>query len=149
MSADQLTPHLIVDGAAAAIEFYKRAFGATELYRLAEPSGRIGHAELRVEGALLALADEYPEHGHVGPARLGGSGCSLSLQVADVDAVVARAIEAGATAERPITDEFYGDRVGWLRDPFGHRWSVRTAREQLTTETIKQRFDAMIRSGNG
>lgn len=141
-----LQPYLSVAGAAEAIEFYKRAFGAIELYRLEEPSGRIGHAELQLGNAILALADEYPEYGIRGPLSVGGTSCTLVLYVEDVDQVAARAVEAGATQESPVKDEFYGDRVTRLKDPFGHRWSIHTQRENLSVEELKSRFQALFQS---
>ena len=142
-----IVPYLIVDGAAAAIDFYVRAFGAVERYRLTEPSGRIAHAEMTLNGAPVMLADEYPDQGHVGPTHLGGSGCVLSLYVADVDGSVAQALAADATLERPARDEFYGERVASLRDPFGHRWSLHQTLEPLSTEIIQQRFAALLQGG--
>jgi PhnB protein len=138
-----LIPYLIVDGAAVAIDFYVQVFGAVEIYRLVGRDGRVGHAELTIGGAQLSLADEYPEIGHVGPIKRGGTSCSLSLCVDDVDAMVERAVRAGAKLERPIIDEFYGERVGWIHDPFGHRWSLRKTIETLTPEMVKKRFDAL------
>lgn len=135
-----LIPHLIVDRGTAAIEFYQRAFNARELYRLNEPDGRVAHAELEVAGCLFMLADEYPNLKCLGPRSLGGTPCALTLYVDDVDAAVARAVNAGAELERPIQDEFYGDRVGALRDPFGHRWSLHTRRETLSGDEIKARY---------
>jgi uncharacterized glyoxalase superfamily protein PhnB len=135
---------LIVDGGAAAIDFYVRALGARELYRLPEPDGRVAHAELEIAGSVIMLADEYPDLKAIGPKRLGGTPCSLSVYVDDVDRVVAQAVAAGAVAERPIQDEFYGDRVGWIRDPFGHRWAIHTRREQLDAEAIKKRYAELM-----
>jgi uncharacterized glyoxalase superfamily protein PhnB len=135
-----LVPYLIVDGCAAALDFYARALGAIERYRLEEPNGRVAHAELELQGAPLMLADEYPEQGYLGPRRLGGSSCSLALYVADADAAVAQAVAAGATLERATRDEFYGERVGEIRDPFGYRWSLHEVRVEVSAETIKQRF---------
>ena len=138
-----LTPYLIVRGAARALDFYTRAFGAEEVMRLAEPSGRIGHAELTLAGWRLMLADEYPEHGILGPQSLGGASGSLHLQVPDVDAVVARAVEAGAELVRPVSDQFYGERIGKLRDPFGHLWHVGTEIEEVSADEMQRRFDAL------
>lgn len=121
-----LTPYLIVDGGARAIEFYKQAFGATELMRLPGPGGKIGHAELKIGDSMLMLADEYPEMNCRGPHHVGGTPVSLVLYVPDVDAVVARAVAAGAKLVRPVADQFYGDRTGTLEDPFGHSWNVHT-----------------------
>ena len=141
-----LIPHLIVDGGAAAIEFYLRAFNARELYRLNEGDGRVAHAELEVNGCVFMLADEYPDLKCLSPSRLGGNACSLSLYVEDVDRAVARAVAAGAQLERPVKDEFYGDRVGTLRDPFGHRWSLHTRREALSADQIKARYAELTAS---
>jgi PhnB protein len=146
-STQPIIPHLVVDGAAAAITFYARAFGAVERYRLVESQGRIAHAELTLQGATFRLADEYADQGHVGPKSLGGSSCTLSVYVADVDRMVAQALAAGASAERPTSDEFYGERVASLRDPFGHRWSLRQVIEQVSPETIQQRFAALVQQG--
>src|SRR5215475_8921461 len=112
------TPYLCVNDASDAIEFYKKAFGATEVYRLTEPGGRIGHAEIRIGRAMIMLADEYPESGHRGPQSLGGTPVKIHLYVEDADAVVSRAYEAGAKILRSVKDEFYGDRNGTLEDPF-------------------------------
>jgi uncharacterized glyoxalase superfamily protein PhnB len=138
-----IAPYLIVDGGAAALAFYVHAFGAEEDYRLTDPSGRIGHAELKLGTVLLMLADEHPELDLLGPKRRGGTSCSLALTVPDVDTFVARAVAAGATLERPIKDEFYGQRVGWLRDPFGHRWSI-AGGEPLSGEEIKKRYAQLM-----
>ena len=125
MTSDQtIFPSIIVDRGVAALEFYVRAFGARELYRLAYADGTIAHAELEVAGNVIQLADEHPNLGLFGPRKLGGAPSSLAFYVDDVDRVIARAVAEGAELERPVKDEFYGDRVGWLRDPFGHRWSV-------------------------
>jgi PhnB protein len=145
ITSHPIIPYLIVDGAAAAIDFYTRAFGAVERYRLAEPNGRIAHAELALEGASFMLADEYPEQAHLGPKRLGGSSCSLALHVADVERSVARALDAGASLERATRDEFYGERVGLISDPFGHRWSLRQVLESLSPDAITQRFHALLK----
>ncbi len=138
------TPHLIIKDAARAIDFYKQAFGATEVMRLSEPSGKIGHAELRIGPALIMLADEYPEYDIRGPEALGGSPVAIHLYVEDVDAVVQRAEAAGATVLQPVKDQFYGDRSGKLRDPFGHVWMFATCLEVLSPEEMQRRFDAMM-----
>jgi PhnB protein len=139
-----LTPYVICKDTARAIDFYTRVFAATETMRLAEPSGKIGHAELTIEGATLMLADEYPEHGARGPRTIGGSPVHLHLYVADVDAVVARAVAAGATVRRPVADQFYGDRSGTIEDPFGHVWMVGTKQEPLTTDEVERRYAKMM-----
>jgi PhnB protein len=138
-----LAPYIVVKGAARAIEFYRTAFGATEVFRLRDPgSDRLGHAELDLLGSRLMLADEYPDFGALGPVSIGGSPVTLHLYVEDVDAVVARAVDAGATVLRPLKDEFYGDRTAMLADPFGHRWHVATRREDVSPEEMQKRWNA-------
>lgn len=136
------TPYLIVKGAAAAIEFYKRAFGATEHFRMPEPGGSIGHAEIQIGTSRLMLADEHSEIKAYGPAHYGGSPLSLLLYVEDVDAVVKQAVEAGATIERPVTNMFYGDRTGGIVDPFQHRWYIATHIEDVPPEEMDRRMKA-------
>jgi PhnB protein len=138
-----VSPYLIVDGAARALDFYKTAFEATELYRLAGPDGKIGHAEVKVGDTVIMLADEHPEVGAYGPAHYGGSPVSLHVYVEDVDKVAGRAIAAGAKVKRPVADQFYGDRLGTLEDPFGHTWHVSTHIEDLTPDEIGRRAAAM------
>src|SRR4051812_20378147 len=118
------TPYLIVKGAAAAIDFYKKAFGATELMRLADPGGRVGHAEVKIGDSPIMLADEFPEMGSRSPQTLGGSPVGIALYVEDADAVFNAAVAAGAKVKRPMADQFYGDRTGTVEDPFGHVWTV-------------------------
>ena len=137
-----VTPYLIVKGAAAAIEFYKKALGAAELYRLPMPDGRVGHAELRVGSAIVMLADEFPEMDAKSPGAFGGTPVSLLLYVPEVDAAVARAVAAGARVKRPVKDQFYGDRSGTFEDPFGHVWTLATRKEDLTPEEINRRMAA-------
>jgi PhnB protein len=134
-----VTPYLIVGGAAGALEFYRRAFGAVETYRLEQPDGRIGHAEMRLGGSVIMLADEHPEMGARGPRSFGGSPVSLMLYVDDVDAVVARAVELGAQINRPIEDRFYGDRSGGIEDPYGHVWFVATHVEDVPPDELERR----------
>lgn len=134
-----LTPYLIIKGASEAIEFYQKAFGATELFRMAQPDGRIGHAEIKIGDSAIMLADEFPEMGHKSPTSLGGSPISLLLYVEDVDAVYAQAISSGAKQDRPVEDKFYGDRGGSLIDPFGHIWHIATHVEDLSPEEMQQR----------
>ena len=138
----KLFPHLIVRGAAQAIDFYVRAFGAEETLRLDMPGGKVGHAELSFAGVGIMLADEFPEMDCLSPQARGGTTMSTAVYVADVDAFVARAIAAGAKLQRPIKDEFYGDRVAWLEDPFGHRWSFHTRREIVSPAEMKARMAA-------
>ena len=135
-----LTPYLCCKDASRAIAFYVRAFGATETMRLAEPGGKIGHAEISVGGASIMLSDEYPDHGVRSPLSIGGTPVKLHLYVDDVDAVVARAAAAGATVVRPVQDQFYGDRSGEVADPFGHHWMLSTKTERLTAEEIQRRY---------
>jgi len=138
-----VTPYLIVKDAASAIEFYTRAFGAVERFRMADHHGRIGHAEIQVGSSIVLLCDEFPEMDAVGPTTRGGSTVTLLHYVEDVDATFARALDAGATATFPVADHFYGDRMGILRDPFGHVWYVTTHIEDVTPDEIKRRFEAM------
>jgi PhnB protein len=140
------TPYLIVKGAAEAIEFYKRAFGATELLRMADPKGRVGHAEIRIGDSVIMLADEYPEMGHRGPRSLGGSSVSILLYLEGVDTVFERALKAGARAQRPVQNQFYGDRSGTLEDPFGHVWTIATHVEDVPEEELKRRAEAVMKS---
>jgi PhnB protein len=135
-----VTPYLIIKGADQAIEFYKQAFGAVEAFRMADPSSnKIGHAEIKMRDSHLMLADEYPEMGFLGPEAVGGSPVSLLLYVDDVDATFQNAIAAGAKAVKPVEDQFYGDRSGTLRDPFGHVWTVATHKEDVSFEEMKRR----------
>ena len=122
----RLSPHLVCDGAAEAIDFYKAALGAEEVMRLPGPTGKLMHASVMINGAMVLLVDEMPDYGVVGPNRLGGSPVTLHLVVADVDAAVDRAVQAGATLTMPVADQFWGDRYGVVRDPFGHKWSIAT-----------------------
>jgi PhnB protein len=138
-----VTPYLIVDGAAQAIDFYRLAFGAEELLRLEAPGGRVGHAEVRIGDSPVMLADEAPDQGAVGPKTLGGCGVGIMLYVEDVDSVFARAVEAGAEVVRPLQDQFYGDRSGTVRDPFGHLWTVGSHVEDVSDEEVKRRMDAL------
>lgn len=135
----QVTPYLCVDGAGAAIEFYREVLGATERARLAGPDGKVAHAELQLGDSLIMLADEYPELGIRSPKALGGSPVTISVYVEDVDAAFDRALKAGAKALRPVEDQFYGDRIGQFEDPFGHRWSVATRIEDVTPEEMARR----------
>ena len=137
-----VTPYLVVRGGAQALDFYKRAFGATELFRMADPSGKIGHAEIRIGDSAVMLADEFPEMGAVSPQTAGGSSVGLYLYVENVDALAAQAVAAGATVERPVKNEFYGDRSGTFRDPFGHKWTIATHVEDVSPEEIEKRARA-------
>jgi len=133
-----VTPYLIVNAGAKALDFYARAFGAIERLRI-DAGGKIGHAEITIGDSCIMLADEHPEIGALGPTTVGGSPVSLHLYVEDVDAAVARAVAAGATLVRPVADQFYGDRVGGVADPFGHRWFIATHKEDLSPEELRRR----------
>jgi PhnB protein len=139
----QVTPYLCVDGAKAAIDFYSSVFGATERMRLPGPGDTIGHCELQLGDSLIMLADEAPELGIRSPKAFGGTPVTLSLYVEDVDGVFARALQAGATALRPVEDQFYGDRSGQFEDPFGHRWSIATHVEDVSPEEMAERAAAL------
>jgi len=140
-----VTPYLCVSDAAAALEFYKKAFGAIETMRLIGPGPKIGHAEFRIGKASVMLSDEFPEFGALSPHSVGGSPVRLRLYVPDVDAFVSRAVNAGATIVRPVKDEFYGDRSGQIADPFGYTWSVATRKEEVSAEEMQRRIDAMMK----
>jgi PhnB protein len=135
----QVMPYLCVDGASAAIDFYRTVFGATERMRMSESDGRLGHAELEIGTAVVMLSDEFPDLGIRGPKAIGGTPVTISLYVENVDEVFARAVGAGATALRPVADQFYGDRTGQFVDPFGHRWSVATHIEDLSPQEMAER----------
>ena len=133
-----ITPYLIVKGGAAAIEFYKKAFGAVEVMRIPGPDGKLGHAEIRIGDSVVMLADEHPEMGARSPQTIGGTPVSILLYVEDVDAVFRQALAAGAKIQRPIEDKFYGDRMGSLDDPFGHVWHIATHTKDVTPEEMKK-----------
>jgi PhnB protein len=140
-----VTPYLSVGGAAEAIRWYETAFGATEALRL--PMGdKIGHAEIKIGDSFVMLSDEWPEMGLLGPKSRGGTTVSLMIYVDDSDAVFARAIEAGATEERAVQDQFYGDRSGTLVDPFGHRWTISTHVEDVPEDEIQRRMATFTKS---
>ncbi len=134
-----LTPSLAVDDAAAAIEFYKQAFGAVERARMPAPDGRIAHAELEIGDSVLTLADTFEQSAYKPPSQLGGTTASVLLYVEDVDTVVDHAVEAGATVTMPVEDVFWGDRYGQITDPFGHVWQVATHKEDLAPEEMMER----------
>jgi uncharacterized glyoxalase superfamily protein PhnB len=140
----EVYPYLRVHNTDEAIKFYARAFGAEESFRLTEPSGRIGHAEIKIGPATLMLADEHPEHGICGPRALGGTTFSLHLHVEDVDQAFERALSAGATVVRPLQDQFYGERSGTVRDPFGHEWLLGGHLENVSTEEMQRRYTALF-----
>jgi len=144
-----VTPYLIIKGAADAIEFYKKAFGATELFRFPAPDGKIGHAEIKIGDSPIMLADEFAEMGYKGPRALGGSPVSLMIYLEDVDTVFNRAVEAGASVKEAVQDKFYGDRTGTLTDPFGHVWHVSTHKEDVSMEEMEERAKAASAKASG
>lgn len=141
-----ITPYLIIKGAADAIEFYKKAFGATELFRM-EHQGQVGHAEIKIGDSPIMLADEQPAMGYVGPKTLGGTPVSLMIYVEDVDTIYAQAIKSGGEEVKALQDQFYGDRSGTLKDPFGHVWTVATHKEDVTPEEMDKRVKAFAQAG--
>lgn len=144
----EVYPYLRVRRAAEAIEFYKKAFGATELFRLVEPGGRIGHAEIKLGETTLMLSEEFPEYGIVGPESLGGTSFSIHLHVDDADAWMARAVQAGAVVKRSAADAFYGERSGVVLDPFGHEWLLGHQIEEVPVAEMQRRYTALL-SGQG
>jgi PhnB protein len=139
-----VTPYLIVKNAAQALDFYKRALGARERLRLDAPGGKIGHAEIEVDGSCVMLADENAEMGHVGPQTIGGTPVSLHLYVNDVDTRFKQALEAGGVEKRAVEDLFYGDRSGTFEDPYGHLWHLATHKEDVSPEEIRKRAEALF-----
>jgi len=138
-----VTPHLVCAGAAAAIEFYKKAFGAVELTRMPGPQGKLMHASIRIGDSAVMLVDESPEWGMLGPKSLKGSPVTIHLYVEDADAFVARAVKAGAKVTMPVDDMFWGDRYGKIEDPFGHHWSVGTHVRDVSNEEMQQAMKKM------
>lgn len=141
-----VTPYLAVDDAAQAIEYYKKAFGATELVRMDAPGGAIGHAELQIGDSRVMLADPFPQASTKPPKELGGTSVSIFMYVEDVDAFVKQAVDAGATVLMEPADQFWGDRLGTIQDPFGHAWSIASHVEDLTPEEIAERGAAAMAS---
>jgi PhnB protein len=137
-----ITPYLSVNGAAAAIDFYKKAFGAREVLKLAQPDGRVGHAELQIGESRIMLADEFPQMEFRSPPSIGGTPVHLHMYVENADAVVNRAVAAGAKLLRPVQDQFYGDRLGTVADPYGHVWHVSTHKEDLSMDELRKRAAA-------
>jgi PhnB protein len=144
MTIHEVFPYLRIKGADRAIEFYKQAFGVSEKFRLTEPSGRIGHAELDFGGVVVMLSEEYPELGFLGPASIGGTSVSIHLHVDNADAAIDRAVAAGATLVRKPTDAFYGERSGTVRDPFGHEWLIGHSIETVTPDEMQRRYTEMM-----
>jgi PhnB protein len=141
------TPYLIVNGGARAIDFYRQAFGAKEIMRMPGPNGRVGHAEIKIGDSHIMLADESPEMGARSPKTIGGTPVSIMLYVEDVDRMFKQAVDAGGKSVRPVEDQFYGDRMGSLEDPFGHMWHIATHKEDLSLEEIKKRAPAAAKAG--
>jgi PhnB protein len=144
-----VTPYLIINGATEAIEFYKQAFGATELFRFPAPGGKIGHAEIKIGDSPIMLADEHPDMGYKGPQALGGSPVSLMIYVEDVDTVFNRSVTAGATVKEAVQDKFYGDRSGSVVDPFGHIWHLATHKEDVSMDEMERRAKAQGSAASG
>jgi PhnB protein len=144
----RVTAYLAIDGASDAIEFYKQIFGAQERFRMPQPDGTIGHAELQLGDSVIMLSDAAPEMGHVDPKKLGGSPITLTVYVEDVDATFADAMKAGARQLQPVEDKFYGDRTGQFEDPWGHRWNVMTHVEDVSPEEMDKRA-AAFSAGEG
>lgn len=138
-----VTAYLIVNDGERAIEFYKSIFGATEVLRIGPPGGKVGHAELKIGDSAVMLADEFPEMGIRGPLTIGGSPVGLLFYCDDVDAVFERAVAAGATVQRPVQDQFYGDRSGTVLDPFGHQWTIATHIEDVAPDELQRRAQAL------
>lgn len=139
-----VTPYLMIKGAARAIEFYKKAFGAKELYRIDAPGGKVGHAEIKIGDSTIMLADEFPDMDARGPEAYGGSPVALLLYVEDADKVYNQAVDAGAKVKQAIKDQFYGDRSGSVTDPFGHVWHVSTHKEDIPPAELQQRAQAAM-----
>jgi PhnB protein len=143
-----LTPYLIVDGGAEALEYYKKAFGAIELFRM-DHGGKVGHAEMKIGDSMFMLGDEQPGMGYKGPKSLGGTPISLMIYVDDCDTIFKQAIEAGGTEVKALQDQFYGDRSGTLTDPFGHVWTVSTHKEDVAPEEMERRLAALHPGASG
>lgn len=146
MAIHELYAYIRVKRAAEAVEFYEKAFGAKEKFRLVEPSGRIGHAELDFGKTTLMLSEEFPEYGIHGPETVGGTTMCMHLHVDDADALIQRAIDAGATLVRPAKDQFYGERSGTVRDPFGHEWLIGHEVEKVSVEEMQRRYTEMLQA---
>ena len=137
-----VTPYLILNGAADAIEYYKKALGAVELFRFPAPGGKIGHAEIKIGDSPIMLADEHPEMGYKSPQSYGGTPVSIMIYVEDVDTIFKQAVAAGGKEQQAVKDQFYGDRSGTLTDPFGHVWTIATHKEDVSMDEMQQRMKA-------
>jgi len=138
-----VTPYITVKGGAAAIDFYKKAFGAVEMFRMQQPDGRLGHAEIKIGDSCIMMSDEFPEMGVVSPATVGQTTASMLVYVADADKTFASAVSLGATVNKPMADQFYGDRSGTVVDPFGHKWTIATHKEDVAPEEMEKRIAAL------
>ncbi len=146
ISIEHVYPYLRLRACNDAIAFYKQAFAAKEIFRLSEPSGRIGHAEIQIGETVLMLADEFPEMGMQGPQALGGTTVGIHLHVRNVDQLVQQAVDAGAVLMRPLANQFYGERTGMLRDPFGHEWLLGEQTEEVSPEEMQKRYTALMKA---
>jgi PhnB protein len=144
-----VTPYLIIQDAAKAIDFYKEAFGAVELFRMPTPDGKVAHAEIKIGTSPIMLGDEYPDQGYHGVQHYGGSPTGLMLYVEDCDALFQQAVAAGATVKQEVKDQFYGDRSGSVTDPFGFSWHIATHKEDVPMEEMQRRMAAMGECGGG
>ena len=144
---NSVSPYLIVSGADKALDFYKKAFGATELFRHGGPDGKVGHAEIKIGDTIVMLADEHPDHDAHGPRKFGGSPVSLHVYVENVDEVWKRALGAGGKEKRPLADQFYGDRLGSFEDPFGHTWHVSSHIEDVPMDELSRRAEKAMKEG--
>jgi len=144
MAVKEVFAQVRVRNAAKAVAFYEQAFGAKEKFRLTEPSGRLGHAELDFDGHIIMFSDEYPEYGYVGPESIGGTSITIHLHVDNCDALIQRAVAAGATLVRAPSDAFYGERSGTVRDPFGHEWNIDHQIEEVTPEEMQRRYTELM-----
>lgn len=138
-----VTPYITVKGGAAAIDFYKKAFGAVEIFRMPQPDGRLGHAEIKIGDSCIMMSDEFPEMGVVSPTTVGQTTASLLVYVADADKTFADAVALGAKVNKPMADQFYGDRSGTVIDPFGHKWTIATHKEDVSPEEMQKRMAAL------
>ena len=143
----QISPYLVLDDAARAIDFYTQVLGGTERMRMPGPDGKIGHAEIQIGDGVVMLADAHPDMGYLGPKQIGGTPVTIGVYVEDVDSTFAAALKAGAKELRAVENQFYGDRSGQFEDPFGHRWSVSTHVEDVPPEEMAKRAAAMAQGG--
>ena len=143
----RVSPYLVVDGAAQAIDFYTQVLGASERMRMGAPEGRVGHAELQIGDSVIMLADEFPEMGYLSPKTIGGTPVTIGVYVEDVDATFDRAVKAGAKELRAVENQFYGDRSGQFEDPFGHKWDVATHVEDVAPDEMAKRAAAVMSPG--